>query len=111
MGRRWVPPRFSSACPPSSPSSPPWVPNSTYAYVVLREVRHGETSRTAQILGITDEKLKEQVAFEEACEIDQIQITSKQEDQASGNYRLQACGKALRYRRIGTVYSKVNADL
>jgi hypothetical protein len=88
----------------------PWSPNSTYGYAVLRELRSGEVSKTAQLLGITDEKLKQQVAFDEECEPGRIQVTSKQEDQGSGNYRVQACGKNLKYRRVGTVYSKVSAD-
>lgn len=88
----------------------PWWPNSTYTYAVVRELRQGEVSSTSQLLGISDEKLKQQVAFDEDCASEQIQIISKQEDQGAGSYRVRACGKERRYRRVGTVYTKTNAD-
>lgn len=88
-------------------TSAPWSVGSGYLYVVVRELRPGEVSRTSRTLGVSEDKLRQQVAFDEGCPPEKVQVVSKDEDQGTGSYRVRACGKELRYRRIGTVYERV----
>lgn len=81
--------------------------SSITSYIILRELRPGESSETWKRLGIGDDKLKEKVAFDTNCAADQIKVIKKREDQGSGDYVVEACGKTLKYSRGGTVYGAV----
>ena len=55
---------------------------------------------------IGDSKLKDQVSFDLDCPKKKISILKQKEDMGSGNYILKACGKKVKYKRTGTIYSK-----
>jgi hypothetical protein len=61
-------------------------------------------------LGINDDKLKEKVSFDTGCAPAQIQVVRKREDQGSGDYVLNVCGKEKTYHRSGTVYYADGVD-
>lgn len=57
------------------------------------------------ISGCASQKnLVQTVAFDTSCPESSIQVIEKSDSFGSGLYKLQACGKELKYKRSGTVY-------
>lgn len=59
------------------------------------------------------EKLIETVSFDLNCPKEKIQIDSADDDtfQATGRFSLKACGKQVKYKRLGTLYVNAEKDL
>jgi hypothetical protein len=56
------------------------------------------------------EKLIDTVAFDTDCPKDQIQIVKEEHGMDWGRYNISACGKDLKYKRIGSVYMEASKD-
>jgi hypothetical protein len=82
---------------------------SSVSYVVLRTLGEEEVSITSKKLGIGDSNLREKVAFDTGCARSDIEIVRKREDQGSGEYLVNACGRRLKYKRTGSVFELVSA--
>jgi hypothetical protein len=71
---------------------------------LYRKLQPGESSAYARQLGIDEDSLKKQVAFDTGCTAERVSILRKVETQGSGTYDLVACERAFRYERTGTVF-------
>ncbi len=58
----------------------------------------------------SSEKLIGTVAFDTDCPKKKIQILKSEHGMDWGRYNINACGKSLKYKRIGSVYMEASKD-
>ncbi|MEZ7500751.1 DUF3157 family protein [Flavobacterium sp. Arc3] len=59
----------------------------------------------------TTEDLKNHVAVENECEVKDVKLLNISEQKGNGMYSLCVSGKKMKYRRMGTVFSRLDEEL
>lgn len=62
----------------------------------------GALNRT--VSGATINNLKEQVAIEQGCAEEDIELLDKQQAAGNATYALDVCGKRMVYKQVGSVF-------
>ncbi|RRJ89322.1 DUF3157 family protein [Paenimyroides tangerinum] len=59
----------------------------------------------------TTDDLKKHVAVENDCKVDQVKLLNISEQKGNGMYSLCVKGKKMKYRRTGSVFTRLNEDI
>lgn len=62
----------------------------------------GSLNRT--MTGTTESKLLKTVAVEQGCSVENVKVLDKIKTMGNATYSLDACGKRVVYKQIGTVF-------
>lgn len=71
----------------------------------------GMNSMTLRMINGTTDDLKKHVAVENECEIKDIKLLNISEQKGNGMYSLCVKGRKMKYRRTGSVFSRLDEDI
>ena len=71
----------------------------------------GMNSMTLRMINGTTDDLKKHVAVENECEIKDIKLINISEQKGNGMYSLCVKGRKMKYRRTGSVFSRLDEDI
>jgi hypothetical protein len=68
-------------------------------------------SMTLRMTNSTTDDLKKHVAVENDCKVSDIKLINIAEQKGNGMYSLCVKGKTMKYRRTGSVFSRLDEDI
>lgn len=71
----------------------------------------GMNTMTLRMTNSTTDDLKKHVAVENECKVEDVKLLSISEQKGNGMYSLCVKGKKMKYRRSGSVFSRLDEDI
>lgn len=71
----------------------------------------GMNSMTLRMTNATTDDLKKHVAVENDCNVSDVKLINISEQKGNGMYSLCVKGKVMKYRRTGSVFSRLDEDI
>lgn len=71
----------------------------------------GMNTMTLRMTNSTTDDLKKHVAVENDCKVEDVKLLNISEQKGNGMYALCVKGKKMKYRRTGSVFSRLDEDI
>lgn len=71
----------------------------------------GMNTMTLRMTNSTTDDLKKHVAVENDCKVEDVKLLNISEQKGNGMYSLCVKGKKMKYRRTGSVFSRLDEDI